>query len=146
MILDLNENDPFYLGLHHMWSIQSHLVHKVINGHCVFFLKLLKQHIQRNDGACPPHTSTERGGTKVEQVMCRYDGHQQVVLKTNLQEAPQLTYSGFNIKTEHKRSFCTCSEPQWVQWPLLSVYAVSSVVGTQSGVLCILGLRGQARQ
>lgn len=91
--------DQFYLSLHHVWTIQSHPVHKVISVNCVFFLKLLKQHIQCNDGACPAHTSTERDGTKVKQVMYRYS-HQQVILKIKLQQALQLTYSSCNIKTE----------------------------------------------
>lgn len=50
--------------------MQSHSVHKGINPHCFFILELLKKHIQGNDGAGPPNSSTGTQKGVQSQVRC----------------------------------------------------------------------------
>lgn len=115
--------DSFYLCLNHVWSMQSHSVHKGINSHCLFILELLKKHIQGYNGAGPPDSSTGTQEPKVR-IAYRSGGHYQVNLQSGLS---------------------TCSEPQLALMPLLSACAVSPGLWTGSEPVCSVGLRGQAR-
>lgn len=121
VLVNLKRADWFYLCLNHVWSMQSHPVHKGINSHCFFVLELLKKHIQGYNGARPPDSST---GT---------------------QEEPEVRIAVHARWTLLQSGLSTCSEPRLALTPLQSACAVSPGLWTGSDPVCSLGLRGQAR-